>query len=320
MKSDRFLSREFLLWIKNKLWTKAPEFDVSLAKYTSFRNAGTALSVVSPCTQQELSELIKYLECNAIPYIYLGKGSNVLFCDDLFLGVIIKLDGQFKEHQFYKDKLYVCCGAAGSNTAVAQKARKLHYSGLEFLITIPGSIGGGVFMNAGAYGKDFSQIVQQVQYMDIHGEVHILSNENINFCYRSSLFHSSKSIITQAKLRIIPKEDNRGIIEQENTYIHSRVSTQPIYQCSFGSIFKNPLPEKAAKLIEDCQLKGKKFGNVQISDKHANFLVNKGNASFQDIKNAITTIQNTVLQKFNIRLQTEVRIFNAYGQLTKYAF
>ena len=283
------------------------EENVSLSKYTTYKVGGVCSLLVFPKNVDSLITLIKYLKNEDIPYKLLGKGSNLLFSSKPYEGVLIKLD-EFNEVEFFKNKITV--GAGFSLVKLSLMAAKRGLTGLEFASGIPGSVGGAVFMNAGAYKSDMGYIVERVKVLTPDLRVIYLENKEMDFHYRSSFLQRHPDYIClEATLRLQKgkKEAIETVIKERK---QRRVESQPLEYPSAGSVFRNPEGEFAGKLIEDSGLKGKKHGGAMISDKHANFIVNYKDASAEDIKYLIDLAHDTVLKNYNIDMKIEQEFVN----------
>ena len=288
---------------------KQAKFSTPLTSYTSFR---VLLFIIFKVA--DIQELKKAPFCgiHKIPYFILGKGSNSIFSDKGFYGLLILLGEGLKITK--KTNSQLAAGAGVSTTGLAQHLKKSKLGGGEFLIGIPASVGGLVFMNAGANGKETKQILKQVHSIDFQGNAKIRTCEKINFAYRYSDFIKNKETITEVVFQFQPSSSEQ-IEKLQSKMLKKRKASQPIHQSTWGSVFKNPKGAYAADLIEKCGLKGKTFGKLEVSQKHSNFFVNLGGASFKDIETAFLTIQKTVWKKFEIFLVPEVRIIDPYGEL-----
>ena len=296
-------------------WGKKPVFQVSLSSYTSFKCNATARAVLKISTSQELKKILRLCNENSTPFLVLGKGSNSIFTDNGFDGVLLLLDGEFKQITFCENH-QVLAGAGVSATRLSQQLKKKSLGGGEFLIGIPASVGGLVFMNAGANSKECQQIIQQVISFDSQAMLHQRKKEHITFGYRYSSFMQQPEIITKILFQFFSQNETE-IWKQQQAILTKRKQTQPIYAATWGCVFQNPQGYFAADLIEKCGFKGKNFGGLIVSKKHANFFENKNNANFSDIKNAIIQIQKKVWKNFKVFLMPEVRIFNSKGEIIK---
>ena len=271
---------------------------VSLSKLTTYRVGGKASCIAYPKDINELVNLLKLLKSNGVKYKLLGNGSNLLFSDNDYQGVLIKLS-EFNNIEFIsKNKLRV--GAGYSLIKLSLLTAKKGLTGLEFASGIPGSVGGAVFMNAGAYKSDMGYVVESVKVLTPNYEVINLENKEMNFHYRSSYLQKNRDYICLEviiKLQVGKRDAIEEVIKERR---ERRIASQPLEYPSAGSVFRNPEGNFAGKLIEDCSLKGMKRGGAMISDKHANFVVNYKDATSSDIKYLIDLAHDTVLEKYGI--------------------
>ena len=288
-----------------------PEIDVrfneSMALHTSFRIGGPAEAMAFPRNKEELAEILKksaLLDCK--PAI-LGAGTNVLAPDEGISGLVICLKDCLDGMQQLDDtRIRVMAGVTMARAAVF--AANLGLSGLEFAHGIPGSVGGGVYMNAGAYGGEICQVCEEVEVMDRAGNVRVLSNEQMQFSYRHSMLENSDDIVIRADF-CLTKGDAAQIKERMKELIGKRSASQPLDRPSAGSAFKRPVGGYAAALIDQAGLKGFQVGGAAISSKHAGFAVNLGNATADDVKSLLKQVSDTVYDQTGIRLEPEVRIW-----------
>ena len=278
--------------------------DESLKKHTTFKVGGKADFVVSPSNLSVLSKLIKYLNENGIKYYFLGNGSNVIFNDQGFKGVIIKSQG-FNDCSFDGTKAYF--GAGVSMTYAAKLCGEKGLSGIEFCYGIPGNIGGGIFMNAGAYGGEISQNIVYVKYLDENGDPQTICKADCNFGYRHSCFMGKKRFILGAEFELTPKPKDEIISFMEDI-MKRRIEKQPLDKPSAGSSFKRPEGYFAAALIDECGLKGKSVGGASVSEKHAGFIVNNGGATCRDIVRLADLVSDTVYKEKGVRIEKEMII------------
>ncbi len=280
--------------------------NVSFKTLTSYKTGGTARLVVYPNNVDNLITILKYIKENSLSFKIFGNGSNILASDDNYDGVIIKLT-KLNNMKFYNGKIEV---EAGYNFALlANTMSKQGYSGLEFACGIPATVGGAVYMNAGAYLSDVSEVLEKVDILDENLELKTLQNKDLDFSYRHSIFMEKNWIILKAYLTLT-EDDKEEIIDLINDRRQRRMKTQPLEYPSAGSVFRNPEGMYAGKLIEDCNLKGYNYGGGQISDKHANFIINKDNAKSSDIKYLMDLAKNKVKEKYDIELYREQELFN----------
>lgn len=274
-----------------------------MSKHTTFRVGGPAKAYVTVEKEEELLGLISYLKKLEESFFIVGNGSNLLVSDQGFDGVVIQLGNSFGEIQVMGDEIYAKAGARLSS--IARKAMENSLEGMEFASGIPGTLGGALVMNAGAYGGEMKQIVTKVRIMSYDGSIMELTNEEMEFGYRTSVVKRYPYIILDAvlKLKAGDKEVIRSKIEE---LTKQRFEKQPLEYPSAGSTFKRPEGYFAGKLIMDAGLRGASVGDAQVSEKHCGFIVNKGNATATDIYKLITEVQQKVKTKFDIQLETEV--------------
>ena len=235
-------------------------------------------------------------------YKILGNGSNLIFSDKGYNGILIKLDN-FNKLEFNDN--YVTVGAGYSLTKLSLRTARRGYTGLEFASGIPGTVGGAIFMNAGAYKMDMGYITTTVKVLDPNLEVQILTNQDLEFHYRSSFLQKVKNYICIEATLLLRKGDTETIMEVINDRKKRRIESQPLEYPSAGSVFRNPEGDYAGRLIEEIGYKGYSIGDAMVSLKHANFIINKGNASGDDIKKLIKEIKTKVKEKYNIDLKVE---------------
>ena len=278
--------------------------NVPLANYTTYRLIGTADYLVKPKGIGSLLLLLKYLKENNVKYRIIGGGSNLIFSKH-YDGVLISMEN-FKNIEI--DGNYCIVGAGYSLIALALKMSKLGYTGLEFATGIPGTVGGAIYNNSGAYNSDMSQIVKSVLVITPDLEIKRMYNRDLNFHYRGSYLKDQQGYIC-LEVSLALKEGYVDIIEEiiENRK-KRRMESQPLNFPSAGSVFRNPEGKSAWKLIEELGLKGKTIGGAKISEKHANFIINEGNATGEDIIKLINDVKKQVKEKYNIDLILEQEI------------
>lgn len=280
--------------------------NVSFKTLTTFKTGGIARYVVSPSSIENLKYIIETLNKKKLPFKVLGNGSNILASDKDYDGVIIKLN------LFNKivDNGNIIEVEAGYNLMqLANDYSKLGFSGLEWACGIPGTVGGAVYMNAGAYLKAISDILLEVTILDENSKLKVLSVKDLKYSYRHSIFMEKEWIILKAKLKLEVK-DFQEIKQVITDRMQRRLESQPLEYPSAGSVFRNPEDNYAGRLIEDCNLKGMMIGGAQISDKHANFIINRENATSSDIKELMELAKDEVYQKYKIVLKVEQELFN----------
>ena len=279
----------------------------SMAKHTSFRIGGGAEVMDFPKTETELAELLKVsalLDCKCA---ILGAGTNVLAPDEGITGLVICLKDCLDGMEALSDtRIRVMAGVTMSRAAVF--AANLGLSGLEFAHGIPGTIGGGIYMNAGAYGGEISQVCDRVEVMDRQGNSRWLRNAEMGFSYRHSVLETADDLVIAAEFTLTPAEPE-AIKARMKELIGKRSASQPLNLPSAGSAFKRPKGGYAAALIDQAGLKGFRVGNAGISDKHAGFAVNLGGATANDVKELLQTVSDRVFEQTGIRLEPEIRIW-----------
>ena len=262
------------------------------------------MCIAVPDTVEKAAVLIKFLNENNIKHYFLGNGSNVIFNDNGFDGVIIKTSAL---NSIEIDKNYVKSGAGVLMTALAKKLQENNLSGLEFCYGIPGNIGGGVFMNAGAYGGEISDCLVSVEYIDEKGILKSISKEECDFSYRHSRFMKEKWLIVSATFKLEEKDGEEMLCFMEDI-MQRRKDKQPLDKPSAGSSFKRPVGYFAAALIDECGLKGMTVGGAQVSEKHAGFIVNIGGATCEDIVALADKVRQIVFEKKGVVLEKEMII------------
>lgn len=277
-------------------------YDELISKHTTYKVGGKAKAIVYPDSVDNLIKLLKELKSLNENYKIIGKGSNLIFSSKDYDGVLINLE---ELKTFKIDGNIVTAEAGVSTVKLALETAKNNLSGLEFASGIPGTIGGGVFMNAGAYNSDFSNVIKEVKYLDQDFNIKVIQNKDMKFSYRDSIFKEKKDmIIIEATMELNPKpysEINEIILSRRE----KRIATQPLEYPSAGSVFRNPELAPAGKLIEDIGLKGYQIGGAKISEKHANFIINDGDATGEDIKALIDYIKEKVKNEYNVDLYLE---------------
>ena len=280
-----------------------------ISNYTTYRVGGKVRCIVYPKGEKELIELLRLLKTRKIKYFVLGNGSNVLFSDNIYDGIIIKLDN-FNKINIKGNKINVEAGYP--LIKLSFDAMRNSLCGLEFASGIPGTVGGAVFMNAGAYGEDMSKIVTSARVL-VNGEIKEFSNEELQFSYRTTMLQDHLDYVCVSVYLSLKKGDPEELEEIVKMRREQRRATQPLNYPSAGSVFRNPPNMYAGKIIEDLGLKGFTVGKATVSPKHANFIVNMGNAKASDIKNIIDYIKLKAKTKYNIKLHVEQRLINWVG-------
>lgn len=273
--------------------------------YTTYKVGGECIAIVYPTNVENLIKLLKYLKENKIKYKVIGNGSNLIFSDERYDGVIINLK-EFDKLEI--NDTIVKVGAGYSLVKLSIKTAKLGLAGLEFASGIPGTVGGAVFMNAGAYKSDMGYIVSEVSVLTPDLEVKTLYNKDLDFHYRTSFLQKNPDYICLEAKLVLRSSNSNILMDIISERKQRRLMTQPLEYPSAGSVFRNPENDFAGRLIEELGYKGKNIGGAYVSDKHANFIINKDHATASDIINLITEIKEKVKEKYNIDLIVEQEI------------
>ena len=275
-----------------------------MSRHTTFRIGGPAKYFFTPETDEEIVKIISICRSNSIRFLIMGNGSNMLFSDQGFDGAIIQIYNNYSIIDVREDGIYANAGALLSKLAAI--ARDNSMTGMEFAAGIPGTLGGAVVMNAGAYGGEMKDIIEYVDILEQDGTVKRYNCDSMEFGYRKSIVSHDK-IVLGAKLKLT-KGDKALIQARMDELKEARSSKQPLELPSAGSTFKRPEGYFAAKLIDDAGLRGYSCGGAKVSDKHCGFVVNYDNATCQDVLKLIEQVQDTVEKKFGVRLEPEVKI------------
>ncbi len=278
--------------------------DEPMNKHTTFKIGGNADAYIKVNSLSKLSAILKECRQSEVDYMILGNGSNLLVSDEGIKGAVIRLDGDFRQITLIDDTI-IYCGAGASLAYLCKFALKCGLTGLEFAWGIPGTVGGAVFMNAGAYDGEMKQVVHSVSHISPEGEIGRTEKENLEFGYRTSVYRSNNMIITGVTLKL-EKGNPDEIRRKMDDFLERRSTKQPLEYPSAGSVFKRPEGAFAGALIEQCGLKGKMCGGAQVSEKHAGFIINKSNATAKDVRNLISEIQSTVSEKTGYNLECEL--------------
>ncbi|OGU72581.1 MAG: UDP-N-acetylenolpyruvoylglucosamine reductase [Ignavibacteria bacterium RIFCSPLOWO2_02_FULL_55_14] len=276
--------------------------DEPLAKFTWMKVGGRADCYLEPADKQDLIEIVRYVRQHDIPFMMLGRGSNVLVSDAGIRGVVINLEQGLTKIEVASGE--VSAEAGVRITKFVDVCVQNGFAGVEMLAGIPGTVGGGVVMNAGAHGGEIADHLVDVEIMQGVDVVRVPKAE-CGFRYRHSKFEGE--VVLSARFRL-PAGDTETLIQRRKKLIQLRNASQPLELPNLGSMFKNPPGNFAARLIEQAGLKGKQIGNAQISEKHANFMVNRGGATAADVMRLIDLVQRTVYQNSGVRLELEVKL------------
>ncbi len=275
----------------------------SMASHTTFRIGGLADCFMQLENTEQLIKVRKYLSQVGVPFFVLGNGSNLLVSDEGFRGVILQIGP--KMNRVTVEGSVIVAQAGASMAQIARTAMEHELTGMEFASGIPGTIGGGVVMNAGAYGGELSRIVTQVNVVNSEGEIMELDNETMEFGYRTSTIRNNSFTVTEVILRL-EKGDRQQIRERMEELAARRREKQPLEYPSAGSTFKRPAGHYAGQLIMEAGLRGFQCGGAKVSDKHCGFVINTGNATAEDVRKLIREVQARVKDQFNVDLETEV--------------
>jgi len=280
--------------------------DEPMSRHTTFRVGGPCDIFVSVADIKEAEEIIRLLSVNEVSYFIIGNGSNLLVSDDGYRGVIVEIGRNFAEITI--DGNIVTAEAGALLVKVANESYKAGLTGLEFASGIPGTIGGGVFMNAGAYGGELKDVIETVTVLDMsNGNIFDILGSEMDFSYRHSVAKERPYLILKAVIRL-SKGNKEAIKARMDELKEQRTSKQPLEYPSAGSTFKRPEGYFAGKLIQDSGLKGYSVGGAMVSEKHSGFVINKGDASAADVTELIGDVQRIVNEKFGVMLEPEVII------------
>lgn len=282
--------------------------DEPMYKHTTYKVGGPARIYLKVKDVESLVKTIEYCNENQVEYKVIGRGSNLLFSDKEYEGIIISLN-----ECFTKISVNGCIIKAQSGVLMinlAYQAAKIGLSGFEFMGGIPGAIGGGIYMNAGAYKYDIASVVKSVTLLNEKHQVVTYTKEQMEFSYRHSICQDNQQlVILEAEFELTAKDPSeiKAVLDKRK---ERRMATQPWNMPSAGSVFRNPEQKAAWQYIDECGLRGYEIGGAQVSPKHSNFIVNNGYASAKDIYDLIMLVQDKVYEKFNVRLKREVELVN----------
>ncbi len=281
-----------------------------MANHTSFKIGGPADIMTYPGNSNQLVNIVKECVKSNIPYMVMGNGTNLLVSDKGIRGVVIKIYDNLAAFKVENDTIELEAGMLVSKAS--KLALEYSLTGLEFAEGIPGTVGGAVTMNAGAYIGEMCMVVHQTEYMDGEGNIITITGDEHCFSYRSSIIQKSKGIVLKTRLKL-QKGDSVNIKEKMDEFNFKRRDKQPLEWPSAGSVFKRPQGYFVGKLIDDCGLRGYGIGGAQISDKHSGFIINRGGATCSDVLALIKYIQTTVDEKFGVLLEPELRIIGDFN-------
>ncbi len=279
--------------------------DEPMKLHTTFKIGGNADCLCEVKSVESLKNILARCKEENIPYFILGLGSNLLVSDNGVKGLVIKLGGEFNEVRLESENT-IYSGAGATLTSLCSFAKKQSLGGLEFAWGIPGSVGGAVYMDAGAYNGEMKDVVTSVVYMDTDGSVKTYQKNELDFSYRHSVFSDSKKVILGAYFELTPKNQDE-IAARMKELMERRHDKQPINFPSAGSVFKRPEGYFAAALIDECGLKGCTVGGAMVSEKHSGFIINKGGATAHDVQKLVQHIQAVVKKEKNVELCCEIK-------------
>lgn len=285
------------------------EFNSSLALCTTFKTGGIADLMIEPYSEEGISSIMPILKGEGIPFHIIGGGSNLLISDKGLRGAVVKISGQ--ENSFQLSGGYIYAGAALSKDKFISEAVNAGFAGIEFMAGIPGSIGGGIFMNAGTYMGSFADILKKIRGVDYDGSVFEADIVDGISCYRK-MDLPENSVITSGIFSLPRAEDVNETKKRVEDIISDRWQKHPMDYPSAGSVFKNPEGYASWKLVNDSGLKGCRIGGAMVSEKHTNFIINTGGASSCDIYNLIRHVQETVYLSSGVHLETEIKILGEF--------
>lgn len=280
-----------------------------MSVHTTFRVGGPADLFVMPRTKEEAQKTIVYLKENQIPYYILGNGSNLLVSDAGYRGVVVQIFKMMNQIEVKDNLIYAQAGVLLS--VLANKALEHSLTGLEFASGIPGTLGGACVMNAGAYGGEMKDVLQEVVVLDRDGSIFTLGADELEMGYRTSAISKKDYIVLEAVLKL-KKGDKDAIKCRMDELKEQRVTKQPLEYPSAGSTFKRPEGYFAGKLIQDSNLRGFTVGGAQVSEKHCGFVINKDQASAKDVWDLMTQVSDIVYEKFGVRLEPEVKMLGDF--------
>lgn len=296
--------KDFSIKLKSILSEENLKIDEPMKKHTSFRVGGPADIMVTPENYEQLRDIIRICNENDVPFFVLGNGTNLLVKDGGIRGVVIRLN---KLNKVLVEEGKIIAQAGASLVGLSFTAFKQGLAGLEFACGIPGSIGGAVAMNAGAYNGEVGDFIESALVINRQGKIQTLTKKEMKFEYRTSEILKNKYIVLEVTFNL--KSGNSDDIKSRMDLLsQKRKQNQPLEYPSAGSTFKRPEGHFAAKLIDDCGLKGVHVGDAEVSSKHSGFIINKGNAYAKDILELIKNVKEKVNEKYNVCLQPEVRI------------
>lgn len=291
------------------LGTAGIKKDEALSRYTTFKIGGKADYIAEPQNATQITELIKLCKKYQIPFFILGNGSNMLVSDQGYRGLIIHILTEMNQITISANKITAQAGAG--LIKVTHVAKEHGLTGLEFASGIPGTVGGAIYMNAGAYGGEMQQVVSSVKVLDMDGNIYHIDGKDMQFSYRHSIVQEKQLVVLEAVF-VLQKGDKAVIEENMQNLSELRRSKQPLEYPSAGSTFKRPEGYFAGKLIMDAGLRGVSVGDAQVAEKHCGFVINKGDATAKDVMDLIGLVQEEVQKQFGVWLETEVKTLGEF--------
>lgn len=304
------MDKLFLDGLNSILETEHIKLKEPMWRHTSLHIGGEADYMVLPTSIEQIKQVIQLCKKNKMPYYIMGNGSNLLVADTGYRGLIIKLSDQFADIRILEEGM-VHAQAGVLMSKLSNVIARHSLAGFEFAAGIPGTLGGAVAMNAGAYGGEMKDCLISATVMDSEGEIHVLDNEGLKLGYRSSILQNSDFCLLEASMKF-NKGDKEQIVDKIRELNHLRRMKQPLEQYSAGSTFKRPEGYYAGKLICDAGLKGYQIGGAAVSEKHCGFLINKDNATAKDFMALINEVIRIVEEKFAVRLEPEVKFLGNF--------
>lgn len=284
-------------------------FEEPMSSHTTFRIGGPAEVFLMPESYEQIRSALALCREEGLPYFVLGNGSNLLVSDSGYRGVIIQMDRNMGDIELKGTEIRACAGALLSSVAAA--ARKASLTGFEFAGGIPGTLGGAVVMNAGAYGGEMKEVLREVTVMTKEGDIRVIPSDRLELGYRTSIIKKAGYLVLEAVISL-EKGDPQAIQEKTKELASKRTEKQPLDYPSAGSTFKRPEGYFAGKLIMDSGLRGFRVGGAQVSEKHCGFVINTGGATAKDVKELMDHVIRTVKEKYNITLEPEVKFLGEF--------
>jgi UDP-N-acetylmuramate dehydrogenase len=284
---------------------------VSLADYTTYRVGGPAQWFIAPHSLEQLQAAVAWAYQEGFSLTILGAGSNLLISDRGLPGLVI-VTRHLRDQSFDEASGEITVAAGKPVPRLCGQLAKQGWAGFEWAVGVPGTVGGAVVMNAGAHGGDISDSFVKALVLQPDGTLQTLYKDDLNYGYRSSSLQGSQLVVLQATFALQPGQPIAAIQALTDFHLNHRLETQPYDMPSCGSVFRNPLPQKSGQLIEQTELKGFRIGGAQVSEKHANFIVNRGGATASDIYNLIFHVQKTIAERWGVTLHPEVKILGDF--------